>query len=148
MKLDRLMMVLVCLLPAACGDKPAGDGTNTPATQNQAQWTWIQSNSGAFWAAWRPVQGPVEMGPSFPIEIRLAADKEGSPLDLPTAQINIGARMPEHQHGMLQTVEVERLSAGHYRVEGMRFHMLGYWQLHVDVNRPPIAERAQFDIQL
>ncbi len=151
MKFHTILWLLLCLLPAACGGAETNGKSETQtSTESQApaDWTWIESNTGTFWAAWRTVQGPVEMGPSFAIEIRLAETRGGTPLDLPTGRVAVGARMPEHQHGMLQTVEVQALEPGHFRVDGMRFHMLGYWQLHLDVTRPPYTERAQFDIQL
>ena len=157
MKISQATLVLLCLALFACNSSEGTpgqsetQGAETDASGNpavQTEWTWTASNAGQFWAAWRPTQGPVEMGPSFAIEIRLASEKAGPPLDLSTQQIAIGARMPEHQHGMLQTTEITRLAPGHYRIEGLRFHMLGYWQLHLDISQPPITERAQFDIRL
>ncbi|MCA9001512.1 MAG: hypothetical protein KDB61_06285 [Planctomycetes bacterium] len=114
----------------------------------ESPWIWGASNADGFWGAWRPVGGPVTMGPSLAIELRLAESREGAPLDLPERAIAVDARMPEHQHGMLQTPGIERIAPGTYRIEGMRFHMLGYWQLQVDVLRTPVTERLQFDIQL
>ncbi|MFT5058494.1 MAG: hypothetical protein ACI87O_001430 [Planctomycetota bacterium] len=147
MKAQYVLWLLLCWIPAACGSKDPGQAA-PQETEFKAEWNWVPSNSGGFWAAWRPVEGSVEMGPSFAIELQLSEGEAGAPLDLKIGQIDVGARMPEHQHGMLQSVETRRIGPGHYNIEGLRFHMLGYWQLQVDVNRPPITERAQFDIQL
>lgn len=140
-------LLALAFLPA-CGSGQETEERASSKEASQTDWTWTQSNTGQFWAAWKPAEGPVEMGPSFAIEIRLSTKQAGAPLDLPAGQIDIQARMPEHQHGMLQTTEITPISPGHYRVDGMRFHMLGYWQLLVDITRPPLTERAQFDIRL
>ncbi len=147
MNIKYAALLALCLLPA-CDSKQGDDVPSAQNAQAPVDWTWNQSNAGQYWAAWKPATGPVEMGPSFAIEIKLSTTEAGAPLDLQAGQIDIQARMPEHQHGMLQSPEITRLSPGHYRVDGMRFHMLGYWQLQLDISRPPLTERAQFDIQL
>jgi hypothetical protein len=148
MKGQRHLALLLILLLPACGSKAESETAPAPSEAGVEHWHWNQSNADGFWGAWRMADGPLEMGPSFAIEIQLAHTRAGAPLDPPIQHIAVGARMPEHQHGMLQTVTLERLGPGYYRVDGMRFHMLGYWQLQVDVTRPPITERAQFDIHL
>ena len=147
MKLHYPAVIALCLLWSCGSNQDANKGAEQSHAV-QTDWTWTHSNAEQFWAAWKPADGPVEMGPSFAIECLLAAEKAGTPLDLPVDRIDIQARMPEHQHGMLQSPVITRLGPGHYRVEGMRFHMLGYWQLSIDVTRPPLSERAQFDIRL
>ena len=37
---------------------------------------------------------------------------------------------------------------GHFTVEGMLFHMVGRWELYLDVTRGPLTERAQFEVVL
>ncbi len=151
----------LCLLPLApaCGSKESAPerGSDTSSTSTQATaslpndsdaWRWVPSHTHGFWCAWKPVQAPLEMGPSFPIEVRVSAAKDGEPLDLQPEQIAVDARMPDHGHGMLQHVEIQKLGPGHFRVDGMRLHMLGYWELTVDVTRGAWTERAQFPIEL
>ncbi len=144
----KCAVLLTLFLLPACGSDQTADTPSIQDAQVPVDWTWNQSNTGQYWAAWKPAAGPVEMGPSFAIEIKLSTTEAGAPLDLPPSQLDIQARMPEHQHGMLQSPEIIRLSPGHFRVDGMRFHMLGYWQLLLDVTRPPLTERAQFEIRL
>ena len=141
-------------IPGAAPSAPAsplGDDARFVAAENPTgalEWHWNQSNAQGFWCAWRAVDGPLEMGPSFPIELRLTQAPDGEPLDLPASALQVEARMPDHDHGMLQRVEIERIAPGHYRVVGMRLHMFGYWELSVDVTQPPFTERAQFQIEL
>ncbi|MEZ6021284.1 MAG: hypothetical protein R3F17_14690 [Planctomycetota bacterium] len=88
------------------------------------------------------------MGPGFAIEVQLAETREGAALDLPAEQVRVDARMPDHRHGMLQAVTVTRIALRHYRVEGMRLHMVGYWEFHVDVRRGAWTERAAFSLEV
>lgn len=146
-------------LAAACGSKEAAPDQGPNATSASASataslpndsdaWRWAPSQANGFWCGWKPVQAPLEMGPSFPIEVRVSTSKDGEPLDLSPQQIAVDARMPDHGHGMLQHVEIQQLGPGHFRVNGMRLHMLGYWELTVDVTRGAWTERAQFPIEL
>lgn len=58
------------------------------------------------------------------------------------------AIMPEHGHGMDYKPSVERVGSGHYKVSGIRLHMRGNWQVHVDIVSGNQTERAQFDVEL
>ena len=169
MKRPRRLMAgplgVLGLLPlwVACGgDPPLQEKADSPSATHSAspptnpaylpndslEWRWVRAQGGDFWCAWRPVNGPLEMGPSFPIEVRVAKTRDGEPIDVPASQIEVDARMPDHGHGMLQYVEIERVGPGHFRVNGMRLHMVGYWDLTVDVSRGAWTERAQFPIEL
>lgn len=51
------------------------------------------------------------------------------------ATIEVDGGMPEHNHGMPTRPRVtEALSDGDYRLEGMRFHMAGYWEIVVTIS--------------
>ena len=46
------------------------------------------------------------------------------------AEIEVDGGMPEHDHGLATKPRVTReLSDGDYRLEGLRFHMRGNWEL-------------------
>lgn len=46
--------------------------------------------------------------------------------------VEIAAVMPAHQHGMNYTPKVMPLGNGLFEVDGMLFHMPGYWEIQVD----------------
>ncbi|HPF14357.1 MAG TPA: hypothetical protein PLJ12_08815, partial [Planctomycetota bacterium] len=99
------LALLACSLWLGCS-KGAAEGTTSPSTAKSSEtgaaiaepqatpWTWTASNAGGYWCAWRAPEGPVAMGPSFPIEIRLAKSENGPPLDLPAQALAVDARMP------------------------------------------------------
>ena len=58
-------------------------------------------------------------------------DARGEPVE--NAVINVQGGMPAHDHGLPTRPQVEYLEAGRYRLEGMRFHMMGVWEVILDI---------------
>ncbi|MGI9262283.1 MAG: FixH family protein [Woeseiaceae bacterium] len=59
-------------------------------------------------------------------------DAAGKPVN--NAVVSLIGGMPEHNHGLPTSPRMtEALGAGDYVLEGMRFHMSGYWELTVTV---------------
>ncbi len=118
---------------------PVVDGAPAPQTFD------TDSNAGGFYARWRPLGGEVPLNEDYTAEVWLFEDGAGErPLE--DADVVIDCRMPAHRHGMLQDVELVHQGGGRYLAEGMMCHMLGHWELYVDVTRGRITERAQWDI--
>ena len=50
------------------------------------------------------------------------------------AEISIDGGMPDHDHGLPTDPQVTgNLGDGRYRVEGLRFHMQGQWELKITI---------------
>ena len=50
------------------------------------------------------------------------------------ATIDVTGGMPKHDHGLPTRPRVTKeLGGGDYRLDGMRFHMRGYWEIEVTV---------------
>ncbi|MEZ9903001.1 hypothetical protein BCT04_15255 [Vibrio breoganii] len=59
--------------------------------------------------------------------------RDGSPVT--NAEIETIAEMPEHLHGMTTTPTISETDvAGEYLIEGMNFHMPGWWVASFDVS--------------
>ena len=57
--------------------------------------------------------------------------------------------MPQHRHGFETDPRVtDALGDGLFRVDGVRFHMAGVWQLRVDVAGPEGVDFALFDVEV
>jgi hypothetical protein len=106
----------------------------------------VLSNAGSYWVS---TLGPPEypQNEEFDLVVRV--------LDGPTrtrlvrgAEIHVDARMPAHGHGMTHDATLEAQPDGSWIARGLLFHMVGHWELYVDVRRGAITERAQFDIEL
>lgn len=57
---------------------------------------------------------------------------EGVPVE--NAKIEVIGGMPEHDHGLPTRPRItQELGDGDYRLDGMRFHMRGYWEISVTI---------------
>jgi len=66
---------------------------------------------------------------SWILHVKTAA---GAPVE--HAKIVVEGGMPEHDHGLpTQPRVTEELGNGDYKLEGVRFHMRGYWEISVTV---------------
>ena len=71
--------------------------------------------------------------------------RDGSPLG--GAEIDVSADMPEHLHGMTTTPRAaETATPGQYLIEGMNFHMPGWWVVTLDVSRGGGRDLARFNV--
>lgn len=65
------------------------------------------------------------------------------------AKLTVTGGMPEHDHGLpTQPRVTEELGGGNYRLEGMRFHMSGYWEIEVTVVTPEGSSLVVIPFQL
>jgi hypothetical protein len=74
-----------------------------------------------------------------PIEINrmhrwtLVVTRDGEPVE--NADITVSGGMPEHDHGMPTRPRITaELGEGRYRLEGMRFHMNGNWEVVIEID--------------
>lgn len=142
--MKRLALFLPLL---GCGgsDAPAGPEAAAQTELPAGEGAW--SNAHGFYAVWRPIEGEVPLNDEFTAEVWLFEDEAGTrPLE--DAAVVIDCRMPAHRHGMLSDVDLLHQGGGRYVAEGMMCHMLGHWELYVDLTRGPITERVQWDLDL
>lgn len=65
------------------------------------------------------------------------------------AKIMIGGGMPAHNHGLpTQPSVTKNLGHGDYLVEGMRFHMLGDWEITVAIDASPGHDTCTIPLKL
>ena len=56
------------------------------------------------------------------------------------AVINVTGGMPEHNHGLATQPSIEAIGKGSYLLQGLRFHMMGYWELELDITQGSISD--------
>ena len=65
------------------------------------------------------------------------------------AEITLLGGMPEHNHGLATKPRVTRSGDdGNYLVEGIRFHMRGYWELKFTVKTASEQDTVLFPLEL
>ena len=74
-------------------------------------------------------------------------DKQGNPVE--QAKLIVGGGMPRHGHGLPTQPEMTaELGQGKYRVDGVRFHMFGWWEFSFDIDAAPGKDRIVFNLNL
>ena len=112
-----LFAVLLLMLQVNAAD--AGD---------EQEWA---SKRGTFNISFQAELNPIEINKihSWVLTVRTGS---GDPVT--TATISVLGGMPLHDHGMPTRPRVtENLGEGRYRLEGMRFHMNGRWEVSITV---------------
>ncbi len=72
---------------------------------------------------------------------------DGSPVA--DAMITLIGGMPEHDHGLpTLPLATQYLGDGDYLVEGMKFHMNGWWQITISITVAGDNDSVTFDLQL
>jgi len=65
------------------------------------------------------------------------------------AEITVDGGMPAHDHGLPTRPRVtEELGGGRYRVEGLRFHMGGIWEIVVTIEAAGRRDTVTISIEL
>ena len=154
----RLSCAALALTLAACGERPdsaapraatadtSAQSVDTTAGAATAAPLRAASNAGTFVAEVTPLGSAVPMNAHFAVELALFQPDGTTPFE--PEEVTLDARMEEHEHGMLRDVVLARVGAGRWRAEGLLFHMVGVWQLQVDVRQGARVERAQMDLTL
>lgn len=74
-------------------------------------------------------------------------DKNGQ--DILDAAINVDGGMPEHNHGLpTRPLVTKYLGDGCYLLEGMKFHMGGWWTITFSITDGSIRDSVTFDLNL
>ncbi len=74
-------------------------------------------------------------------------DRSGKPVTDATVEVEGG--MPDHDHGLPTRPRVtQNLGGGDYLLEGMKFHMGGWWQVTLVIRQGEISDRVTFDLNL
>jgi hypothetical protein len=72
------------------------------------------------------------------------ATPDGAPVH--AARFAVDGGMPQHGHGLPTQPRVTReLEEGTYLLEGMKFSMTGWWEVKLDIQGPPGADKVTFN---
>ena len=86
---------------------------------------------------------PIALSENFDLTVTVT-DAEGPARN---AALELAATMPDHNHGMNTDPTVTTHEDGTFTVQGMQFHMTGWWRIHADVSTPDLpSESAWFDV--
>jgi hypothetical protein len=126
----RVAVVLAVLLFAPVANVSADD--------------WV-SNRGIFTVEIESSLEPIEINRIHSWTLRLTRD--GEPVE--GAKFRISGGMPEHNHGLPTAPRVtNEVDAGRYTLDGMRFHMNGYWEVTIEIEAAGTRDTVVISLQL
>ena len=64
------------------------------------------------------------------------------------ADLSLVGGMPEHNHGLATAPVIEPAGEGSYSLQGLRFHMLGYWELELTIEHAGINDIVLITLEL
>ena len=105
----------------------------------------LESNGGSYTLSYSCKPDPIPLNEPFDLRFRIVPRQA---LENETLSLAVEAQMPEHFHGMNRKPDIRPLGDGTFVASGMLFHMPGHWQIHIDITRRGITERAQCDLSL
>ncbi len=78
--------------------------------------------------------------------IRIENNKQQAVLN---AEISVDGGMPAHNHGLPTHPQVTKnIGEGNYLLEGMKFHMGGWWQVTISIVDGNVSDSVTFDLNL
>lgn len=135
MPIRTLIRIIVCLCILHAGVARADEPVNTPLPES------LRTQQAGFTV--RIADAPRGL-PQNQLQrwVLHVDDAAGKPVTGATIQVEGG--MPEHGHGFATAPTVTELGAGDYVVEGLKFHMPGYWEIAFTIQAGRLGDRAQF----
>jgi hypothetical protein len=118
--LSAVSLLLLLIVPMLWSSESSAD----VATE------WV-SDRGVYTISFESSLVPIEINRIHTWVLYVAAD--GQPVT--NAKLSVVGGMPAHDHGLPTSPRVtEELGDGSYRLEGMRFHMAGSWEVSISIN--------------
>lgn len=138
-----LLLPLLLLLPAALNSHAVGSGNPQPvdsSAQGRPQ-AAIEARTENGWTVRAFSESP-NTSPGRMHKWRIQVlNPQGRPA--PDAVISVRGGMPEHDHGLPTQPQItDYLGDGYHRLEGVRFHMPGNWQLILSIDTGRTVETA------
>lgn len=125
------------LATAAMAQQPAApDNTDTEVT----------SDNGRFIVSYETKLQPIVINRIHSWVFHVENAQGGA---LEDVQVDVVGGMPVHDHGLPTLPQATRhLGNGNYLMEGMKFHMNGWWQITVTVTAADATDKVTFDLVL
>ncbi len=58
------------------------------------------------------------------------------------AVITVGGGMPQHNHGLATAPSIMAMDNGNYQLQGLRFHMMGHWELELNISSGGVEDKV------
>jgi len=104
------------------------------------------SDNGHFQVSYISKLEPIEINNLHAWNIFIK-DKNGN--DVSNAEVSVIGGMPEHNHGLPTQPQITmNFGDGCYLLEGMKFHMLGWWTVTISITNENKSDAVTFNLKL
>jgi hypothetical protein len=108
--------------------------------------TSLLSDQGLYQISYTPQQGTIRIN-QIHTWILHVETPDGQPVE--NAQILVDGDMPQHGHGLPTIPQVTQyLGNGDYQVDGVKFHMPGWWIMEFDISADGQIDHVTFNLRL
>lgn len=112
--------------------------------QQQEVDTW-QSANGLYSVMVKSDLNPITINQIHSWTLQLT-DAQGQ--DVTGAGITVKGGMPEHNHGLATAPSISSQGNGSYQLQGLRFHMPGYWELTLVITHEDVTDTVLITLNL
>lgn len=131
--------------PDSGGDTAAPADTADTADTDWTEETAITSDDGHFYVMYSPDVDPIPYNETFSMYWMVHDGADHSHM-LGDTTLTLDVTMPEHGHGMNTEPQITQDAAGGFQVDGMLFHMRGWWALAATITEGDVVDHATFYI--
>jgi hypothetical protein len=103
------------------------------------------SRNGRFKVSYQSQLNPVVINQIHAWQLHVT-DADGRPVT--GADIAVKGGMPAHNHGLATSPAIEPGDNGDYLLQGLRFHMMGYWELTLTINDDGVRDEVVIPLTL
>jgi hypothetical protein len=103
------------------------------------------SKNGRFLVSYQSQLNPVVINQIHAWQLHVT-DADSQPVT--GADIAVKGGMPAHNHGLATSPAIEPGDEGDYLLQGLRFHMMGYWELTLTINAGGIRDEVVIPLTL
>ena len=104
------------------------------------------TENGLFVVRIEPEEKPVSVGPIHAWLVSVN-DPQGMPVE--GAKVSLDGGMPSHGHGLPTIPEtLGEIQPGIYRIDGVKFSMIGPWELVVEIESGDQSDSVRFDLEI
>ena len=116
-----------------------------PPSEPQAYAPTQTSAAQSYRATFAPA-GSIKVGKLHRWNITVT-DASGAPVD--SARITVDGGMPQHGHGLpTKPIVTEHLGGGQHVIDGMKFHMGGWWVVKLAIDGSKGSDVVTFNLKL
>jgi len=109
---------------------------------DQKQWV---SEKGQFFVSYQSELDPIVINQIHEWTLFIT-DADGVPVS--DAQVSVEGGMPAHNHGLPTAPVIKPGERGQYMLQGLRFHMMGYWKLELNIETEGASDNVVITLDL